>query len=101
MNVPNPQSNIPPSLALSGGFRPGIITGKADTNDSIATAVNPGGVPIFLEEHSSRWSRSLNFRKQLNGGAAGFEAPNTIRADQVLDEGMRLPYFKFPRNPNN
>lgn len=36
-----------------------------------------------------------------NGGAAGFEAPATIRADQVMDQGVRLPYFKFPRNPTN
>lgn len=36
-----------------------------------------------------------------NGGAAGFEAPTTIRADQVTDQGVRLPYFKFPRNPTN
>jgi uncharacterized protein GlcG (DUF336 family) len=33
-----------------------------------------------------------------NGGTAGFEAPTNIRADQVMDEGVRLPYFKFPRN---
>ena len=31
--------------------------------------------------------------------AAGFEAPASIRADQVIDEGVRLPYLKFPRNP--
>ena len=36
-----------------------------------------------------------------NGGTAGFEAPATIRADQVTDQGVRLPYFKFPRNPTN
>jgi len=36
-----------------------------------------------------------------NGGAAGFEAPTNIRADQVIDQGVRLPYFKFPRNPTN
>lgn len=33
------------------------------------------------------------------GGAAGFEAPAAIRADQVLVRGVRLPYLKFPRNP--
>jgi uncharacterized protein GlcG (DUF336 family) len=33
------------------------------------------------------------------GGSAGFEAPNSIRADQVIDNGVRLPYLKFPRNP--
>lgn len=36
-----------------------------------------------------------------NGGTKGFEAPTNIRADQVIDQGVRLPYFKFPRNPAN
>lgn len=36
-----------------------------------------------------------------NGGTNGFEAPAGIRADQVIDQGVRLPYFKFPRNPTN
>lgn len=43
------QSRIPPSLGLGGGFGPGVITGKADVNDSNALAVNPGGVPIFYQ----------------------------------------------------
>jgi uncharacterized protein GlcG (DUF336 family) len=34
-----------------------------------------------------------------NGGSKGFEAPDNIRADQIIDEGVRLPYLKFPRNP--
>jgi uncharacterized protein GlcG (DUF336 family) len=33
------------------------------------------------------------------GGSAGFEAPVGIRADQIIDQGVRLPYQKFPRNP--
>jgi uncharacterized protein GlcG (DUF336 family) len=32
-------------------------------------------------------------------GAAGFEAPGNIRADQIMDQGVRLPYIKFPQNP--
>ena len=36
-----------------------------------------------------------------NGGTLGFEAPLAIRADQIFDEGVRLPYFKFPRNPTD
>ena len=32
-------------------------------------------------------------------GAAGFEAPANIRADQIIDQGVRLPYIKFPQNP--
>jgi uncharacterized protein GlcG (DUF336 family) len=34
-----------------------------------------------------------------NAGAKGFEAPDNIRADQVIINGVRLPYLKFPRNP--
>jgi len=34
-----------------------------------------------------------------SGGAAGFEPPANIRADQILINGVRLPYLKFPRNP--
>jgi uncharacterized protein GlcG (DUF336 family) len=41
------QNQIPPLLALGGGFGPGILTGKADAMDSNPLAVNPGGVPIF------------------------------------------------------
>jgi uncharacterized protein GlcG (DUF336 family) len=33
------------------------------------------------------------------GGAAGFEAPAAIRADQIVIDGVRLPYLHFPRNP--
>jgi uncharacterized protein GlcG (DUF336 family) len=36
-----------------------------------------------------------------SGGTKGFEAPANIRADQILIDGVRLPYFKFPRNPTN
>ena len=35
------------------------------------------------------------------GGAAGFEAPTAIRADQITVMGVRLPYQKFPTNPTN
>jgi uncharacterized protein GlcG (DUF336 family) len=33
------------------------------------------------------------------GGGVGFEAPASIRADQVIIDGVRLPYLSFPRNP--
>jgi len=36
-----------------------------------------------------------------SGGAAGFYAPTAIRADQVFDLDVRLPYLKFPRNPTD
>ena len=34
-----------------------------------------------------------------SGGAQGFYAPDAIRADQVIIRGVRLPYWKFPRDP--
>jgi len=44
-------AGVPPSNALSGviGSGLGILTGKADINDSDPNAVNPGGVPIFYQ----------------------------------------------------
>jgi len=36
-----------------------------------------------------------------SAGTQGFEAPTAIRADQTLIDGVRLPYFKFPRNPTD
>jgi uncharacterized protein GlcG (DUF336 family) len=36
-----------------------------------------------------------------SGGTKGFEAPVSIRADQISISGVRLPYFKFPRNPTD
>ena len=42
-----PGQSLNPSLSLEGTFGPGIITGKANVNDSDPTAVNPGGVPLF------------------------------------------------------
>jgi uncharacterized protein GlcG (DUF336 family) len=35
------------------------------------------------------------------GGASGFEAPAQIRADQIVIDGVRLPYQKFPANPTS
>ncbi len=34
-------------------------------------------------------------------GAALFPAPEPIRADRVMIRRIRLPYWKFPRNPTN
>jgi len=36
-----------------------------------------------------------------SAGTKGFEAPDAIRADQIVIDGVRLPYFKFPRNPTD
>ena len=36
-----------------------------------------------------------------SAGATGFAAPTNIQADQIIDQGVRLPYLKFPRNPTD
>jgi uncharacterized protein GlcG (DUF336 family) len=36
-----------------------------------------------------------------SGGSTGFEAPTSMRADQIVVQGVRLPYLKFPSNPTN
>jgi len=35
------------------------------------------------------------------GGAVGYDAPLTIRADQISIDGVTLPYQLFPRNPTD
>jgi hypothetical protein len=32
--------------------------------------------------------------------SAGFEAPVAIRSDRVFVRGVRLPFTKFPRQPD-
>ena len=34
-----------------------------------------------------------------SAGVAGFESPPEKRADRVFIDGVRLPYWRFPRNP--
>lgn len=34
-----------------------------------------------------------------NGGATGFLPPQAIDADNVVIDGVRMPFLKFPRNP--
>ena len=36
-----------------------------------------------------------------SGGGTGYEAPASIRADQIVINGVRLPYLHFPRNPTD
>ena len=36
-----------------------------------------------------------------HGGDAGLEPPTSIQADQIVLNGVRLPYLSFPRNPTD
>jgi uncharacterized protein GlcG (DUF336 family) len=45
-----PGQEVPPARSIDGtALGLGIITGKADLNDSDPNAVNPGGVPLFKQ----------------------------------------------------
>jgi uncharacterized protein GlcG (DUF336 family) len=106
VNDPNFQTKIPPSLALGGGFGLGVMTGKADTMDSNATAVNPGGVPIFYKNvvvggigvvTSSNNLNVAEYAALVGGttrrGAAGDNfGPTPAAPGAVLIGGIALPF---------
>jgi uncharacterized protein GlcG (DUF336 family) len=81
INDPAFQSEIPPSLALGGGFGLGVLTGKADTSDSDATVVNPGGVPIFYKNVVVGGIGVVTTSNNLNVGEyAAFAGSTTARS---------------------
>jgi uncharacterized protein GlcG (DUF336 family) len=49
----NSGKTVNPSRSINGStFGMGVLTGKADIQDSDPTAVNPGGVPLFKDGHA-------------------------------------------------
>src|SRR6266851_670771 len=108
------QSKIPPSLALGGGFGPGVITGKADVMDSNATAVNPGGVPIFYKNvvvggiGVVTTSSNLNvaefaafYGSTTQRGAAGDNfGPTPAAPGVVFIGGIALPFVDQTSRPS-
>jgi uncharacterized protein GlcG (DUF336 family) len=106
VNDPNFQTKIPPSLALGGGFGLGVMTGKADTMDSNATAVNPGGVPIFYKHVVVGGIGVVTSSNNLNvaeyaalvggttrrGGAGDNFGPTPAAPGVVLIGGIALPF---------
>ena len=110
--------------------RPGIGIGKGDTQEGVgrrARLANPRPASVSCVEDSSRVANSSSVvyiakgnvlqRKHrnragltnptgasisgMNDSAQGTNCPASIRADQIMDQGVRLPYLKFPRNPTN
>ena len=100
------QSQIPPSLALGGGFGPGILTGKADAMDSNPLAVNPGGVPIFYQNvvvggigvvtsssdpNVAEYAAFIGSTTQRTGPADSF-GPTPAAPGVVFIGGIALPF---------
>jgi uncharacterized protein GlcG (DUF336 family) len=66
----------------------------------------PGSVPLYVSGHlAGGLGVSGDGVDQDDyaaaGGSVGFEAPANIRTDQIIDQGVRLPYQKFPQNPTD
>jgi uncharacterized protein GlcG (DUF336 family) len=88
------------SLSCGGALVPGLPLGLS---------LEPGGIPLYrdgrvvggvgvegdgghgLDPTPLEYDLTLEERAAL-AGAAGFEPPETIRAERVVLEGMRLPY---------
>jgi uncharacterized protein GlcG (DUF336 family) len=114
INDPIFQSKIPPSLALGGGFGLGIITGKADVMDSNATAVNPGGVPIFYKNvvvggiGVVTTSNNLNVAEYAafagsttqRGGPGDNFGPTPAAPGAVFIGGIALPFVDQASRPS-
>jgi uncharacterized protein GlcG (DUF336 family) len=100
------QSQIPPSLALNGGFGPGVLTGKADVTDSSPLAVNPGGVPIFYQNvvvggigvvtsssdiNVAEYAAFVGSTTQRTGSSGAF-GPTPASPGVVFIGGVALPF---------
>ena len=108
------QSQIPPSLALGGGFGPGVITGKADVNDSNALAVNPGGVPIFYQnvvvggigvvtaasDPNVAEFAAFSGATTQRSGPAGVFGPTPASPGVVFIGGVALPFVNQASRPS-
>src|SRR5713226_4681313 len=113
INDPAFQSKIPPSLALGGGFGLGVLTGKADAMDSNATAVNPGGVPIFYKNVVVGGIGVLTTSSNLNvaefaafagattqrGGTGDNFGPTPAAPGVVFIGGIALPFVNQTARP--
>jgi uncharacterized protein GlcG (DUF336 family) len=109
------QSQIPPSLALGGGFGPGILTGKADVTDSNPLAVNPGGVPIFYQNvvvggigvvtsssdlNVAEYAAFVGSKAQRTG-PSDFFGPTPAAPGVVFIGGVALPFVAQTSLPAN
>jgi uncharacterized protein GlcG (DUF336 family) len=113
INGPIFQSKVPPSLALGGGFGPGVLTGKADLMDSDPTAVNPGGVPIFYKNVVLGGIGVVTASSNLNvaeyaafvgattarGGASDNFGPTPAAPGVVFIGGIALPFVNQTSRP--
>lgn len=115
VSAPAFQNQVPPSLALGGGFGTGIITGKADVMDSNSLAVNPGGVPIFYKNVVVGGVGVVTAASDLNvaeyaafsgattqrGGPSDLFGPTPASPGVVFIGGVALPFVNQTSRPSD
>lgn len=97
--------------ALVGGALVKVLTGQPAPSCTAIPSL-PNGIQIFAGSVPLYKNGALVGAIGISGdgidqddiiaatGSVGFEAPESIRADQFHVRGVRLPYVKFPRHPN-
>jgi len=102
-----PGQAVPPATLINGSSPGlGIITGKADVYDSDATAVNPGGVPLFKMGEAVGGVGVVASRMDVAEFAAftGANSPGFIPAvpapGAVLINGIALPFVLQTTQPS-
>jgi uncharacterized protein GlcG (DUF336 family) len=101
---------IPPAKSLSGGFGPGIVTGKVQPDDADSTSVEAGGIPIYRAGKLvggigvvGDSDPDRNEFAALTGASAGF-APVPVfplpDPGNVFIDGIRLPFVNSLDRPD-
>jgi uncharacterized protein GlcG (DUF336 family) len=106
----NAGKDIPPAKSLSGGFGPGIVTGKVQPDDADSTSVEAGGIPIYRAGKLvggigvvGDSDPDLNEFAALTGASAGFApVPAFPLPDpgNVFIDGIRLPFVHSLDRPD-
>jgi uncharacterized protein GlcG (DUF336 family) len=105
-----PGKNIDPARSIDGvGLGLGIITGKADIDDSDPAAVNPGGVPLFKNGYAvggvgvvSTMPEDAEFAAYTGAHASGFlpDPSQLPPPGVVIVGGIALPFVNQTMPPN-
>ncbi len=84
----------------------GVVPSSCTRVPGLANGITifPGGVPLYK---GGRLVGAVGVSGDgvdqddliASAGAAGFDAPDDKRCDQLFVRGVRLPYVKFPRHP--
>src|SRR5262245_60482853 len=101
----NPGKDVPPAKSLAGGVGPGIVTGKQQPDDALASAVNAGGIPIYRAGNlvggigvagiagDPQLAEFAALTGVFGGGFAPVPAYPLPEPGNVFIDGIRLPFL--------